>query len=896
MTEQELLEKVSTLEARVEALERERLALREREQWLRTALDALPAGVWFADATGEIVLVNPAGQRIWGGVRYVGLEQYGEYRGWWADTGERVAADQWALARAFKGEVSLDEVIDIECFDGARKTILNSGVPIRDDAGAIVGAVVFNLDISAQKQTERRLSEALERLRSHVEHSPLAVIEWSEDFRVTAWNPAAERMFGRAAGAVLGVPVAALNFVHPDDIAEVQAAMADMLNGARRVTLSANRNIRADGRVIHCEWYNSALYDRAGRLVSVLSQVLDVTDRRRAEDEARASELRATRRTAELQAVLDTVPAVVWIARDRRGDRIDANRHGVELLGVPSGSNVSLTSPDERRLSHFRVMKDGQEVPPDELPIQAAARFGRVFHDYECDVVFADGGVRHLLGNTSPICDAAGEPRGSVGAFIDITERKRAEARAEALARFPEENPDPVLRLADDLTVVYANNAASAGLRGLGLAVGQAAPPPLAEPARWALQDGQRRKLEVECGGVVFTMSVVPVGAEVNIYGQDITARKQAEAAVLAADRRKTEFLAMLSHELRNPLTPIRNSVHILGQARPDSELASRARDVIERQTEHLTRLVNDLLDLTRISCGKIELQRCRLDLSDVVRRACDDYRSMFERADIELRLELPPRPVWVDADATRLAQVIGNLLSNAKKFTPARGRVSVALALGDDAAEVAVRDTGVGIAPEQLEAMFEPFAQADRSLARTQGGLGLGLALVKGLVELHGGQVRARSGGAGLGVEFTFTLPLAPSSATARAAAPEPPTRPRSILIVEDNIDAGDSLAALLELEGHHVQVARDGTSAIALARTMTPDLVLCDIGLPDIDGYAVARALRSADPERRTRLVAVSGYALPEDLRRAAEAGFEAHLPKPPPLAELMALIARR
>ncbi len=893
VTEQELTAKVSALEARVQELERERLLLREREHWLRSVLDSIPAGIWFSDAAGTIVLANPAGRRIWGGARFVGVEQYGEYRGWWADTGERIEARQWALARALQGETSLDEVIDIECFDGARKTILNSCVPVHDECGAIVGAIVINLDITAQKQAERRLNEAIERLRSHTENSPLAVIEWSAEFRVTAWNAAAEQMFGWRSEEALGRSIAELQIVHLEDRASVQAKIEGMISGAHPHNSIHNRNVRKDGGVIHCEWHNSSFYASSGRLSSVLSLVLDVTGRRRAEEEARASEQRALARAAELQTVLDTVPAVVWIAHDRRGDRIEANRYGAALLAMPRGVNVSLTAAEHERPTGFRVMKDGRELMPDELPIQAAARHGMEFRDYECDVVFNDGAVRHLLGNTAPVRDASGAAHGSVGAFIDITERKRAEARAESLARFPQENPDPVLRIGNDLTVLYANHAACTNLRGLDVVIGRPASARLVELARQALHG--RFKTEVECEGAVFSLSLVAVGDQVNVYGQDITARKRAEQALLEADRRKTEFLAMLSHELRNPLTPIRNSVHILNQVKADSAQAQRAREVIQRQTEHMTRLVNDLLDLTRISSGKIELQRVRLDTRDLVQKACDDYRSLFERARIELHVVLPPHPLWIAADSTRLSQVIGNLLNNALKFTPAGGQVIAEVAARGGAAEVSVRDTGVGIEPDQVDMMFEPFAQADSSLARTQGGLGLGLALVKGLVALHDGGVRARSEGAGLGAEFTFTIPLVAGIAGSADSAPDASPPSLSILIVEDNIDAGDSLAAILEFDGHRVQIARDGRSAIALTRTLRPDVVLCDIGLPDISGYEVARTLRADPTLRATRLIAVSGYAQAEDRRRAAEAGFDAHFPKPPPLDELSALIAR-
>jgi len=382
----------------------------------------------------------------------------------------------------------------------------------------------------------------------------------------------------------------------------------------------------------------------------------------------------------------------------------------------------------------------------------------------------------------------------------------------------------------------------------------------------------------------------------------DTTERKKAAEALRAAnlqlveaDRRKSDFLAVLSHELRNPLVPIRNSVHLLERAPPGSEQAAKARDVIRRQTDHLTRLVDDLLDVTRISRGKIELQRARIDLRDVVRRACDDHRTLFQGRGVLLRVETPD-PVWIDADETRIAQVVANLLQNAAKFSHEGHAVVASVGTADGQAEIRVRDEGIGIRPDLLPRLFEPFVQAEGGLARTKGGLGLGLALVKGLVQLHGGSVRASSGGEGLGAELVVKLPLAraPERPAIQAVAPGP-ARGLEILVIEDNVDVAQTVAEVLEMEGHRVHVAIDGASGIAKARELEPEVILCDIGLPDIDGYEIARTLRAADALRATRLVALSGYAQPEDRRRAIEAGFDAHLAKPPSLEQLLASLSR-
>jgi PAS domain S-box-containing protein len=371
----------------------------------------------------------------------------------------------------------------------------------------------------------------------------------------------------------------------------------------------------------------------------------------------------------------------------------------------------------------------------------------------------------------------------------------------------------------------------------------------------------------------------------------DVTEKRRAEAALRKsneqlreADRRKDEFLGMLSHELRNPLAPIRNSSYILRHAPSGSEPARRAQGVIERQTEHLSRLVDDLLDVTRIARGKIQLQRKRLDARDLVRRTAEDYRAIIEGSGVALRTVVPDEELWVDADATRLAQVIGNLLHNAAKFTRPEDEVTLSLHRAGGALEIHVRDTGAGIDEALLPKIFDAFVQGDRTLARSEGGLGLGLALVKGITELHGGTVHVESAGRERGADFVVRLPLA--SAEAEQAPPSASGKRsklrRRVLVVDDNADGADSLAEIVEMLGHAADVAYDGPTAIEKARAIRPDVVLCDIGLPGMSGYEVAKALRARGGEA-TRLFAMTGYARAEDVRRAAEAGFDGHVAKP-------------
>jgi CheY-like chemotaxis protein len=318
---------------------------------------------------------------------------------------------------------------------------------------------------------------------------------------------------------------------------------------------------------------------------------------------------------------------------------------------------------------------------------------------------------------------------------------------------------------------------------------------------------------------------------------------------------------------------------------------------VVERQVQHLTRLLDDLLDVSRVSRGKVRLQKKCLDLGRVVQTTAQDHRASMEDAGLTLEVLVPVEPVWVEGDPTRLAQVVGNLLTNAEKFSNAGGRVSVRLAMDPETgrAGVSVRDTGVGIDADALPRVFDTFAQADRSLDRSRGGLGLGLGLVKGLVELHGGTVGAASPGPGQGSEFSFWLPLAPRGSSAPPSesysADAPPLR---ILVIEGNRDAADSLRVLLEVFRHEVRVVYEGAAGLEVARAWRPDVVLCDVGLPGVEGYEVARALRRDPTTAPVRLIATSGFGSDADQQQCRDAGFDLHLVQPVHLDDLKRALA--
>ncbi len=385
----------------------------------------------------------------------------------------------------------------------------------------------------------------------------------------------------------------------------------------------------------------------------------------------------------------------------------------------------------------------------------------------------------------------------------------------------------------------------------------------------------------------------------------DVTERRALEIERDQTERRKDEFLAMLGHELRNPLAAVMNCVHLLRLTKPAPQTDSRAPvfldlvERMERQGRHLIRLVDDLLDTARITTGKFELNTAVLPLQTVISTAVDMCRSALVAQQIYLEIEQPEGSLLVEADGSRLAQVFGNLITNAIKYNTHGGTVRVTARRDDDDAVVTVVDDGIGIAPDVLRHIFELFMQADKSLARASGGLGVGLTVSRLITEMHGGSISADSDGLGHGSRFTVRLPLA-----SRGTAAEPPASgdpgvtavdaPRRILVVDDNADAAASLAMLLGLSSHEVWTASNGDSALRMAREMMPDVVLLDVGLPDIDGYEVARRLRQGATSRTTLIIAVTGYGADRDRQRAQEAGFDHHLTKPVDLDALAALIA--
>jgi PAS domain S-box-containing protein len=572
----------------------------------------------------------------------------------------------------------------------------------------------------------------------------------------------------------------------------------------------------------------------------------------------------------------------------------------------------------------FRIVNE-QTRQPAENPVARVLREGVVVGLANHTVLLGrDGRETPIADSAAPIRGARGGAAGVVLVFRDVTHQKEAEAarrgHEERLRLFVENSPAAIAMFDRDMRYLLVSrrwladyNLGDQDLRGRShYDVFPELPERWKEVHRRCLAGAVERAEEdrfVRADGTVdwlrwevrpWTDDQDEVGGVI-IFSEVITRRKLAEDALKEADRRKDEFLAMLAHELRNPLAPVLNALHLLTMPGADAAVVGRARDVMKRQVHHLVRLVDDLLDVSRIMRGKIELRKEPVDLADVVARAVEAAQPVIESRGQELTVRLPPEPVRLEADPVRLAQVVGNLLNDSAKFTAGAGRIELTAAREGEEVVVRVRDTGVGIPTDLLPQVFDAFVQADRSLDRSQGGLGIGLTLVRRLVELHGGRVEAHSAGPGRGSEFVVRLPaLPPQAAGARAgaggrgaeAAPAVPRR--RVLVVDDNANTADSLALLLRLAGHDVRVAHDGSSALEAARAERPDAVFLDLGMPGMDGYEVARRLRQESGLEGVRLVALTGWGKDEDRRRTREAGFDQHLVKPADLPAVQAVLA--
>ncbi|HJT75579.1 MAG TPA: PAS domain S-box protein, partial [Gemmataceae bacterium] len=732
-----------------------------------------------------------------------------------------------------------------------------------------------------------------------------AIFMLDPEGRVVSWNPGAERIKGYKAEEIIGqhfsrfYPREAVERGWPDE--ELRRAAAE-----GRIEDEGWR-LRQDGSRFWANVVITALRDEAGTLRGFLKITRDLTERRQAEENARRllqeeaarraaeeSAREAQRQRQQLHVTLASIGDAV-IVTDRDGVVTFLNPVAVALTGWEP--HEAAGQPLERV---FRIINEETRQPA-ENPVHKVLREGVVVGLANHTVLVArDGREVPIDDSGAPIRGQDEAIAGVVLVFRDVTEARRAVEARLYLAAIVESSDDAIIGHTLDGRIVswnrgaerlYGYTAAEVVGRPLALLVPPDHPdevPALLERVRGGEYIEHFETVRVRKDGrrVDVSLTISPVrSAEGKITGaskvaRDITARKE-------EDRRKDEFLALLAHELRNPLAPIRNGLQVLRLAGNDRQAVEQTRAVMERQLHHLVRLVDDLLDVSRISRGKLRLHKERITLAAAVGDALDVCEALVKERGHELTVALPGEPVYVDADKTRLAQALCNLLSNAVKYSDRGSRIWLTAERQGGEAVIRVKDTGVGIPAPMLARVFDLFTQVDRSLEKSQGGLGVGLTIVKRLVELHGGRVEAHSEGVGKGSEFVVRLPAVPAPAPEptgpRDGTPAAPAVRRRVLVADDNKDAAETLGMILRASGHEVRTAHDGLSAVEAAASFRPDVVLLDIGMPKLNGYDACRRIREQPGAKDMVLVALTGWGQDEDRRRSREAGFDHHLVKP-------------
>ncbi|PSN19732.1 hypothetical protein C7271_05790 [filamentous cyanobacterium CCP5] len=689
--------------------------------------------------------------------------------------------------------------------------------PIHDQHGAVVGITCAAVDISQRlrleaerQQAEDTLRQSEDRLRMAVESAQLGTWDWNLVTNELVWDSGCKAMFGLAPDAEVTIE-GFYEGLHPDDRPPVERVIRDCFDP----TLSNHYNI--DYRTVGLEdgverWISAkgkVYFDASDTPQRFTGIVVDISDRKRFEQALMESEAIARTNAEELAALMETTPAAIWIAHDPDCHQMTANRMAYELMGSEPGASATATPASGESSLLFKQFKNGEEMRPQDLPMQKAIRTQQEVTD-QIEFVFPDGTVRYLYGRAVPLYGPNGGVRGAIGGFAEITAFKEAEQEREQLL--------------------------------------------------------QRERL----------------------------AREEAERA----NRIKDDFLAVLSHELRSPLNPILGWSRLLRMGRLDRAKTEKALETIERNAQLQAQLVDDLLDLARILRGKLHLESTVVSLAQVVESAVETVKMAAAAKAISLTADLDAT-IRVLGDAGRLQQIVWNLVSNAIKFTPDHGQIQIQLTQTGHQAQIIVTDTGVGITPDFLPFLFESFRQEDVSITRKHGGLGLGLAIVRRLVEAHGGTITADSPGEGQGATFTVQLPSLSADGDDPLPAPVsaqiPDLAGLKILAVDDSADARELLTALLTQYGAEVAVAGSAAAALETAKRFCPDLLISDIGMPDMDGYELIRQIRSlaAEPVRHIPAIALTAYAREDDQQRAIASGYQRHLSKPLNINQLVATI---
>ena len=914
----------------------------ERER-LRVTLTSIGDGLLTTDAEGRVTGLNPVAEDLtgWALDAAVGQPMDDVFRVI-DEVTRRPIANPARRVLAGESATGLGAQAVLIARDGTERPVDDSAAPIRADNGAVVGAVLVFRDVTARRRSEDALRASEARKAAVLDTALDAIITIDEAGHVVEFNPAAERMFGRPRAGVVGLDMGEL--IVPPRLREAHRnGMANyLLTGdgpvlGQRLELAA---VRADGTEFPVEVAIMRIPAPGPALFT--GHIRDITDRKRAEEQLRESEerLRTTFQTVKDYAIVATDAAGTVTGWNAGAERVfgwpaaEIVGRPAELLftaedraaGVPAQELYAAAKTGHGEDERWHVRKDGTQFYASGVvtPVRAAngelRGFTKVARDEtewkraeEADRRRSDqlrrlAAVAAQVNVATDVRSVVGvvtdEARGLVGAHQAATLLTRAEGPGVNAVSFSDKygrwhGYKPMPGGEDIYSMVH-----SFGLPIRVTAAELEGHPGWAEFATAAFGRPPLRGLLAAplVGRDGSTVGVIELsdkdGGDFTEDDENVLMQLATIASVafdnarlleqlVDADRRKDEFLAMLAHELRNPLAPIRNAAAIMRQAADKPAVVERARSVIDRQLQQMVRLVDDLLDVSRVSSGKITLQTQPVAVGPVVAAAVEMARPLMESSGHTLTIDVPADPIPLSADPARLTQVVGNLLTNAAKFTDRGGRVSLTVRRVGDAAVIAVKDTGVGLRADMRTRIFDLFAQADTTLERSRGGLGIGLTLVKRLVEMHGGTVEAHSDGPGKGSEFVVRLPVA-AAVPAPVAPATPDASPAAgaalrVVVADDNADSAATLSDMLRLLGHDVTTVADGEAAVAAAEAVRPDVIVSDIGMPRLNGYEVARQVRSRPWGGGVFLVALTGWGQADDRAKSAAAGFDHHLVKP-------------
>jgi PAS domain S-box-containing protein len=751
-------------------------------------------------------------------------------------------------------------------------------------------------------------------LAAIVESSDDAIIGKDLNGTILSWNSGAERIFGYAFEEVRG---RSITILIPPELLQEETEILSRLRRGERIDHFETVRVAKNGRRLNISLTVSPIRNAEGRLVGASKVARDITSRKESEAERQRLQEELELERQSLAELFQRAPAFMCVLRGPEHVIERANDRYFELLGSREilGKRIREVVPEESGHDYFQALDNVFRTGEPFIGTNARMTLRRNGRLEERILEFVYQALR----------GPDGAIQGLLAHGIDLTDRVRAEQQLVRLTAESERQRrgyETALSNTADFNYVFdlegrftfVNKALlTLWRKNLSEALGKTFFE-LDYPAEMAAHlHGQIQKvIETKSplrdetpytsfkGQRFYEYIFVPVfGSDGSIQAvagstRDITDRKTMEDALRRADRKKDDFIALLAHELRNPLAPLRNGVHVLKMAKGNEAISSSTQAMMERQLSHMVRLIDDLMDVSRINRSKMELRRARISLQDVIHAAVETARPAIESEAHQLTISLPDDPVFLNADLTRLAQVFSNLLTNSAKYTRRGGRISLTAMRAGDSITVDVRDNGIGIPKDSLASIFDMFSQVDRSIERSTGGLGIGLALVKGLVEMHGGSVSVESLGQDLGSTFRVRLPFLTDSPQALAdlhpgIEVSPSKRRLRILVVDDNPDGADSLTLMLRLMNNEVQTARDGTEAIRQTEAFQPDVVFMDLGLPRLNGLEATRRIRDKPWGKAVKIFALTGWGQEADRELTRHAGCDGHLVKPVSIDDL-------